>query len=202
MKFEKINDNKLKIFISSDELPESETLDELMSDSDIARNEFLAILDEAYNKVGFDTNNYKIKIDAKSSYDGGFVFTVTKIVKLIEKNKKVKPKKIAKKNSTDKIIVYSFNKIDDFFKLCKDFKRNNFVSFEEICSTSDIYKYDNKYFLIVENANQNSDRSGSFFSTITEFGNFVSESKLYALSLKEHGSLIIKNNALSIGQKF
>ena len=185
MKFEKINDNKLKIFISSDELPESETLDELMSDSDIARNEFLAILDEAYNKVGFDTNNYKIKIDAKSSYDGGFVFTVTKIVKLIEKNKKVKPKKIAKKNSTDKIVVYSFNKIDDFFKLCKDFKRNNFVSFEEICSTSDIYKYDNKYFLIVEN-----------------FGNFVSESKLYALSLKEHGSLIIKNNALSIGQKF
>ena len=133
MKFEKINDNKLKIFISSDELPESETLDELMSDSDIARNEFLAILDEAYNKVGFDTNNYKIKIDAKSSYDGGFVFTVTKIVKLIEKNKKVKPKKIAKKNSTDKskgsigIVDYIYEESYEYWKE-RDFREEGLIS--------------------------------------------------------------------------
>lgn len=51
MKFEKFNENKLKIFLSSGEMPSASSLDELMSDTDVARKSFLTILDEAYNKV-------------------------------------------------------------------------------------------------------------------------------------------------------
>lgn len=201
MKFEKINENKLKIILNRDELPSSENLDEFMSDTNYARNSFLSILDEAYHKVGFDTNNYKIKIDAKSLIDGSFIFTVTKVVKLVEKPKKVKPHKVYKNKVSSKTIVYSFDRFDDFVKLCKDLKRNNFASFDDVCSNSNFYKSNDTYFLIIENLNQNSNRSSSFLSSITEFGDFVSENKIYAYSLEEHGDLLIKNNALEVGFK-
>ena len=87
MKFEKINENKLKIFLNSDELPKADSLDELMSNTDRARNSFLEILNEAYNKVGFDTNNYKIKIDAKSMVDGTLFLLSLELLTLLRKEK-------------------------------------------------------------------------------------------------------------------
>lgn len=203
MKFEKINENKLKIFLSSGELPSMNSLDELMSDTDVARKSFLAILDKAYSEVGFDTNNYKVKIDAKSLVDGTFILTVTKVVNLVErkKKKKVKPHKIYKNKSELKTITYSFYSLDDFSNLCMEFKRMRISSFNNLCSDSICYKLNGQYFLVVEDVNSNAKRSGQFFTTIIEFCTFVSEDKLFAYSLREHGEVIIKKNAFIVGQK-
>lgn len=200
MKFEKINENKLKIFLNSDELPKADSLDELMSNTDRARNSFLEILNEAYNKVGFDTNNYKIKIDAKSMVDGTFILTVTRVVNLVEKRKKVKPKKIYKKDLVKKTLVYSFNDIDEFLGLCHEFKNSKLTSFDGVCSRAFCYKLNNQYFLIIEDINQEDKNSAKFFTTLVEFCTFVSDDKMFAISIKEHGKLFIKNNSFVIGQ--
>lgn len=152
-------------------------------------------------KCGFDTNNYKIKIDAKSLVDGSFILTVTKVVSLVEKRKKAKPRRIYKNKSELKTISYSFDSMDDFLSLCREFKRINLTSFDGLCSDSICYKLNNQYFLVIENVNQNSEHSGQFFTTIVEFCTFVSDNSLFACSIRERGDVIIKKNALAIGQK-
>ena len=79
MRFEKINENKLKITLSNDELPISNNLDSFMTDTSDAREAFLNMLDKAEEAVGFNTKDYKIKIQAKALHNGDFVFIVTKI---------------------------------------------------------------------------------------------------------------------------
>lgn len=82
MKFEKISDNKLKILLSSEELPFGADLDEFMLDSNLAKDSFMDLLEEAYDEVGFDAKNYKIQIQAKQTSDGTYIFIVTRILRL------------------------------------------------------------------------------------------------------------------------
>ena len=67
MRFEKINENKLKITLSNDELPISNNLDSFMTDTSDAREAFLNMLDKAEEAVGFNTKDYKIVVDILQS---------------------------------------------------------------------------------------------------------------------------------------
>ena len=66
MKFEKINENKLKIILSNNELPDNKSLNDIMSSTSNAQNSMLSILEQADKSVGFDTTDYKIRIDART----------------------------------------------------------------------------------------------------------------------------------------
>jgi len=56
MKFEKINDNILRIVLSFDELPDCNSLADLMSNTELAKSSFLHILDKAGSMVGFGSS--------------------------------------------------------------------------------------------------------------------------------------------------
>ena len=82
MKFEKLSEYKLRVTVSNDELLESSNgdLDNFMSNPSKARKSFLEILDKAEDEVGFHIDNSRIRIDAKSMYNGDFIFTITKLI--------------------------------------------------------------------------------------------------------------------------
>ena len=201
MKFQKLSENKLKIILSNDELPNSRSFDDFISDSSDARHTFLEILDKAYDEVGFNTKDYKIKIDALALKNGNFVFTVTKLVKIKQNLKKAKPKKILK-NSEANYAIYKFDTFDDFCNFCSCTKKLNIPSFKNLAEKIELYLYNNNYYLSVYKIDESFENIGAFYSSITEFCKYYSSKDLFISLLKEKGDLIIKNNAIEICKKY
>ncbi len=79
MKFEKLNEDKIRITLSSQDLAEKDIdFHSFMSNSIKSQDLFLDILEEAEKKVGFVTKDYKVRIEALAMNDGNFIFTVTR----------------------------------------------------------------------------------------------------------------------------
>ncbi len=195
MRFQKLTDNKLKIFLSNEELPNSGNFDDFISNSSRARNTFLEILDRAYDEVGFNAQDHKIKIDAVALKDGSFVFTVTKLVKIRGNKKAVKPKKIPKEKNSN-YAIYKFESFDDFCNFCTYIKKSAAIDINAVSSKCELYLYSNDFYLSMTNINQDYEKIGVFYSSITEFSRFFSSKDLFASVLKEKGKLFIKHNAI------
>ena len=201
MIFQKLSENKLKIILSNDELPNSGNFDDFISDSSEARHTFLEILDKAYDEVGFNTRDYKIKIDAIALRNGNFVFTVTKLVKMKKALKTAKPRKIAKSDISN-FAVYKFDSFDDFCNFCSFLKKLDLINLSNLARKIELYSYNNCYYLSVFRINENFSDIAKFYSSITEFCKYFSNRELFISVLQEKGSLILKNNAISICQKY
>ncbi len=203
MKFEKINDNILRIVLSFDELPDCNNLSELMSDTELAKSSFLRLLDQAGSVVGFDTTDYKVKIQAQSLHNGNFVITVTRLMELKGKRKVVTPKRVYKEDSVNSAFtIYRFNSFDDFSGFCSCLKDNRFLYLNRLVKFCYLYNYSNSYFLVLNNINENHKQIALFYSLITEFSEFVTNKELFYFTLKEHGKIILDNNALITWQRF
>ncbi len=203
MRFEKINENKLKITLSGDELPNSDTLDNFMVDSSYARDSFLQLLDEANNAVGFRTKDYKIKIDARALSNGNFVFIVTKLMQLKKTRIAVHPKKIIKDSEiTSPYLVYLFNSFDDFCNFCAYLKQNKINCLKTLSKSCELYRYANQYYLVFNKINEKYKYISRLYCCITEFSKFFSSKELFVSTLQEHGEMLIGNNSLITGQKF
>ena len=82
MKFEKLNENKIRITLNNQDLIEKNiNFNSFMSNSTEAQNLFLDMLEEAEEKIGFITKDHKIKIEALAMADGDFVVNITKFGK-------------------------------------------------------------------------------------------------------------------------
>ena len=80
MKFEKINKDKIKITLNLKDLEEKNIDFHLFMSNPIeSQHILLDMLDEAKEKIGFDTNNYNIKVEALVMAESDFIFTITRI---------------------------------------------------------------------------------------------------------------------------
>lgn len=201
MKFEKLSEYKLKITLSNDELPNSDgDLDSLMSDPSTARKSFLDILDKAKDEVGFYVGDNKVRIDAKCQYNGEFIFTITKLIPKRKPLKKARPQKVST-NRKDNCVIYTFNNLENFFNFCTFLKKQKINCLKDFCKYTELYKLDDKYYLVFNQINNEYKYLAKIYSCMTEFGNFFSSQEIMVWMLKERGSLIIKNNAIQICQR-
>ena len=125
MKFEKLNENKIRITLNNQDLIDKNIdFNSFMSNSQESQNLFLAMLDEAEKKVGFVTKDYKLRIEALAMSDGNFILTITRFGKNVDTNTKLskaKKLKIKRKNldMTSKQLIYRFDTFDDFCNFSK-----------------------------------------------------------------------------------
>lgn len=201
MKFEKLNENKIRITLSNQDLIEKNIdFNSFMSNSAEAQDLFLDMLEEAENQVGFITKDHKIKIEALAMADGDFILTITKFGKrdekentILSKNKKIKAKrKLATLNSEN--LVYSFNTFDDFF-LFSSFV-NQIKNFNTIAKNIVLYTYNSQYYLLFSKINLEHSYIKRFYTLITEFGTYVNNSDLFSHKLYERGTIVFKHNAI------
>lgn len=206
MKFKRLSDNKLKIMIESSELPNCGNFDDFIGNSSDARDAFMDILDKACSQVGFNTKDYKIKIDAAILSNGNFVFTVTKLLKLKNTRIAVTPRRVSKKPiCTDtkdlNLIVYKFDSFDDFTCFCSYLKQINVYNIRTFAKLVEFYTYNGYYYLVVHSINENYKDISRIYSSITEFSKYFSSKEMFISVLKEKGKLIIKNNAIATCMK-
>lgn len=207
MKFEKLSENKIRITVTIQDLAEKQIdFHVFMSNSIESQDILLDMLEEAKRETGFDPENYNLKIEALAMADTSFIFTITKeIPDENEKNKIPKKKfKIKRKclNPTSTQAIYSFNNFDDFCLFLQFLNESNLI--EDVSNIADsivLYKYKEKYYLYINSIHIEVINKLKFYTSITEFAKYISNSKVFASKLVECGNLIMPNNALKIGFK-
>jgi len=206
MKFEKLNDNKIRITLSIQDLAEKEIdFHVFMSDPIESQNILIDMLEEAKKQTGFDPEDYNLKVEALAMADTNFVFTITKVLPDIEKPKLARKKFTVKRKSFSPScsdVIYCFNTFDDycgFLCFLSENKIHDFIN--DIADSVCLYFYKNEYYLVLSGVHLEVINKLKFFIEIVEFSKNVTNSKPFASKLKESGSLIMDNNALEIGLK-
>ena len=124
MKIEKLTENKIRIILNIEDL-ESNNLDfdSVINNTPETQTLILSILNKAEKEVDFYTQDCKILVEAISSFDGNFVFTITKTSSYTSNIPSFSRKKPIAKRKSLKIdsntIIYSFRNFDEFCEFCK-----------------------------------------------------------------------------------
>lgn len=203
MKIEKLTDNKIRVIININELSDKNiNLNDFMIDNLNSQKFFLDILNKAEKEIGFFTNDCKLLIEAFSSMDEVFVFTITKFSKP-NKNKKKRYSYKLKNNKTSiiKNPVYKFSSFEEFCDLCKIIN-NSQIPLTGIAKKISLYFYNNTYYLVLSDLNLSYMNFRKLFSIFSEFSNIVKNCDDFSLRLLEYGRPIIKKNALKTGIKY
>ncbi len=205
MKFEKLNENKIRITLTVQDLEEKEIdFHVFMSNSAEAQDILLDMLEQAKKETGFDPQDYNLKVEALVMADTNFIFTITKLPPE-EKSKISKRKFTVKRKSitpTSAQAIYCFNSFDDFNDFLIFLSKNILLnSAKKLAKSITLYEYKEKYYLLMNNINTELIDKIKFYTCITEFAKCVTSSKVFASKLIECGTLIMKNNALEIGFK-
>ena len=208
MKIEKLTENKIRVIINDEDLKQNHTdLHTIMTKSLENQGLFLNILSKAEKEVGFYTENCKLLIEAFSTPDDLFVFTITKYSEndfkdvLLNSPKKLKVKRKAV-NINNTGAIYQFNGFEEFCNFCNCIKSKNQFDITKLSKHISLYLYNNTYYLVLSNIKTDYKNIKIFYNTISEFGKFVSNSNTFKTKLLEHGTSIIKKNAISIGIKY
>lgn len=210
MKFEKLSENKIRITLTAGDLKEKDiNYHDFMSNPLETQDLFLDILEEAKEKVGFNTTDYRVKIEALAMIDGDFVVNVTRMSES-EKEKitpstsapkkkfKVRRKSLAPKSQQ---AIYKFDTFDDYCYFIQYLSQNGFSRIYNIAKEITAYIYQNEYYLIFHDINPDNKNLLKFYSSITEFGTYINHSSLLISKLEECGDIVIKNNALKTSLK-
>lgn len=210
MKFEKLSANKIRITLTASDLKDKDIdSHDFMSNPLETQDLFLDILEEAKEKVGFNTTDYRVKIEALAMIDGDFVVNVTRMSDT-EKEKALpstctpkKKFKVRRKSLTSKSqqAIYKFDTFDDYCYFIQYLAQNGLSRVHLIAKEIVAYIYQNEYYLIFHNINAEDENLLKFYSAITEFGTYINNSALLISKLEECGKIVIKNNALKISLK-
>lgn len=207
MKIEKITENKIRILLKQEDFKDkSIDLQKLLLTTPESHSLFLEILNKAKKEVNFDTDGHKLLIEAHFQNEDFFIFTITKY---LEPNNTItnKPKKyltIKRKSNivNSSSLIYNFNNFEDFCEFCNFINKKNKISLKCLFKTSILYLYNNTYYLVIDGLNVSHKSINLFHSSLLEFSNKSNFSKHFKFKLKEHGKIIIKNNAINTGIKY
>ena len=211
MKFEKINDDKIKVILNiSDLSTQNVDFHSFMSNPLGSQDFFSSILDAAEKKIGFNTKDYNIKIEILSLSNIDFVITLTRLPIKVPSAVTTKTQFLDNKNhyikmvkkehpTSSSIIIYCFDNFNDFYDfslLISDMQFSKSIAKKVV-----LYAYNEKYYLLIDTLNVNQSENYKIYSIITDFATYVLNSDVFSKKLSEYGKIIIKNNAINFASK-
>ena len=182
MKIEKLTENKIRVLLNNEDIEDKNIdLHTLMTKALESQGLFLEMLNQAEEEVGFDTDGYKLLIEAYASSDNDFIFTITKY---LEENvepsnvrKKAVPRAILPKFSS-KFVLFSFHSFDDFCGLCS-YLNSSKVSVRGLAKSVCLYKIESTYYLAIKNLNTSKVDFKTLVALFSEFGDLIDSSSQY-----------------------
>ena len=167
MQIKKINNNKLKVILSLNDLDEKNIdVDSFLSNSIESQNLFFEILDLAEEKYDFDIENNKAVVETVSLDNNIFVLTITKL------------KNDCFNNSQNPCKIYCFDNIDNLLIIFSYLKEK-----EVFLKNSYIYNFSNNYYLILNNSNIEIE------SVLSEYSVCINNNYIKDIII-EHGKII------------
>jgi len=198
MRIEKLNDKQIKFILSKKDLHSRNIkLDELAYGSDKARGFFKDIMQEAYEKYGFDANNVPLMIEAVPSSDQDITIVVTKVNDKSKGESQVKkgPKIDHKRPVKSPYMIYTFKSLDDVTNLAARLRGVYF-------GTNSLYKYKDEYYLLLHKNGVHRKSYAHIRAILLEYGTYKPSTSLSRNFLIEHAEHIVENDAIEILGKF
>lgn len=168
MQIKKINNNKLKVILNTNDLDEKNIdIDSFLSNSIESQDLFFEILDMAEEEYDFDIENNKAVVETISLDNNLFVLTITKL-----------------KNESSHLCncpskIYRFENIEDIFTAYSFLKKENIISEQDY-----IFEFLENYYLLLNNSTDKME------SILTEYASPLGNSSNFEGILLEHGKKI------------
>ncbi|MFN2745563.1 MULTISPECIES: genetic competence negative regulator [Bacillus] len=192
MRLERLNYNKIKIFLTLDDLTDRGlTKEDLWKDSFKVQQLFKDMMNEANTELGFEANG-PIAVEVYSLQAQGMVIIVTKNQETDEDDNEYDEDYIEMQvklgESVD--IIYEFQTFEHLIELSKNLDRIGIQG-------GTVYHYENRYFLSLDDFDSRS--VDGVISILAEYG---SPTTLTIYRLQEYGNKIMENNAVQTIQTY
>lgn len=197
MHIEKINENKIKVTVNKEDIKIwNVNMKNLTDNTPEAQDLFWFALRQAEKDVDFRVGEAQLLVEALPSNAEGFVMLISKmdpganVLDAIEKGplrRRAMDIKVKKRNRS--AALTNIFRFDDFENLCKCMGQIK----ELYGGKSTLYKYKERFYLVLIPYD-----TMMFFeaeNVIMEYASRVSSPALYEGVLKEHGQVMIKENA-------
>ena len=185
MKFEKLNDVKIKIIVSIHDMEEKNiSVRNLFSNSEPSQELLQNLLQMAEQEIGVKVDDSKLLIEATLSSEEECTFIITKLQEKLENT-----------NNTNSFI-FKFNTFDTFIELCTFLNNFSDLNLKDFSQNFSLILYNTTYYLYnsdVENFSVLLDYMKNVFA---EFGTNVSDSPNIHGILNEYGKVIFEKNAI------
>lgn len=200
MKIEKLTENKIRVILKENDFKsKSINFEEFIFNTNESESLLLEILNKAKNEFNFDTDGCKLLIEANMQCEDILMFTITKYIEIPKK--KLFTAKKSKNTYTNSSNIYNFSTFDDFCDLCTYLSKSK-IKLRGLLKNTVLYLYNNTYYLIIEKLNTSYEHSKHLISTLSEFSTRINSSNSFQFKIKEHGKIIIKDNAVIAGIKY
>ena len=163
MQIKKINNNKLKVILNTNDLNKKNIeVDDFLSNSIESQDLFFEILDLAEEEYDFNIEDNKAIVETISLDNNVFVMTITKLKNNIDNFS----------NNVSKI--YCFENIDDIFNVYSFLNKENTY----------VYEFNQTYYLVINNSNCNLQK------IMSEYSKPIKNNDVLENILIEHGKKI------------
>lgn len=201
MKIEKVNDNKIRIFVTFDDLEERDIdLSSFNYNSPETQELFWDLMEQAELELGFEAQESQLCIEAVTDVEQGFVITITRIDddsdfesihKFIKNRYKRNDLRIKKRSASlcSPVIIYNLETFDD---LCMLSLRLNPV----FKGDSSVYRCEGSYYLVLRRIEGAERNVASIENILAEYGDRVMNVQFFEGYLNEYGTLMIEKDAI------
>ncbi|NMP47509.1 genetic competence negative regulator [Bacillus subtilis] len=186
MRLERLNYNKIKIFLTLDDLTDRGlTKEDLWKDSFKVHQLFKDMMNEANTELGFEANG-PIAVEVYSLQAQGMVVIVTKNQDADSEDDEYDDDYIEMQVKLDESadIIYQFQSFEDIIQLSESLQRIGITG-------GTVYHYDGQYFLSLEDLGSHT--AEGVVAVLAEYGN---PTTLTIYRLQEYGKLIMDGNAV------
>lgn len=201
MKIERISENKLRVFLSLDDLVDRNIdLENFQYGNPETQAFFWDLMEQAEQELGFDVLESQLCVEAMSDMEHGFTFTITKldsegefesIHKFIKNRYKKKELTLRKKTTAlvSTVAIWSFSDFDTLTEVSRHLS-------SRITGTSCAWRCDNQYFLVLYGAESPKGGAANFEDILTEYGSRMLNTTLMEGYLNEYGTRLLPSNAI------
>jgi adapter protein MecA 1/2 len=186
MRVERLNKDKVKIFMSYEDLKERGVAkDDIWSDAPEVHDLLNDMMDEVYDELGFEVFG-AVAIEVYALPTQGVIVIITRGDDISKENHAIYQVdvKIGPKN----FIAFSFSDFEDLVNVVKNVR--NYVA-----ESGSVYHYNNHYILLLNENEFKIDDYDSITAILSEFGSISSLTKEY---LFEYAKPIIKGDAIKV----
>lgn len=216
MKFEKINDNKILIILSMDDLiAHNVDIGNFKSNSVQYQQLFWDIMEHAQEELDFDVSDSQLFVETSPDLNGNFIITITKSIGIknqIEDVDKLIASKLALNNIIDNGTSFGYDFSSEEPELDSSIEESPFelVRFTNIDYLIDLcvsnpkfwslatalYKYNNNYYISLKRNSRNGKLINKFINVAFEFNAQHVDSIILLPLIEEHGKVIISKQAI------
>ena len=207
MRIERINENKLRVFLSFDDLEDRDIdLESFNYNTPETQELFWDLMEQAEVELGFDAMESQLCVEAVTDVDHGFVITITrmddegefesiqKFIKNRYKKKELTPRKKAPTLAST-VAIYGFADFDTIATACR-------LASPLFTGSSAAWQCEDNYYLVLYGVEQPTSGVNRLEGLLGEYGDKVSNTQFFEGYLNEYGKRLMQNEAVSMLARF